>query len=535
MSGSPLDQPLNPHDFLERSALVYPDKVAICYNEQLYTYRQFHQRVNRLAGALKAAGIQKGDRVAYLSPNVPAMLEGHFGPMRMGAVLVTINIRLSPGEVAYILNHSGAKALVFDSEFAPVVRTIRDEIPDVSTLVQIVDTVPRADDIPSREYEEFLSSAPEGDHRVVPDSESETITINYTSGTTGLPKGVQYTGRGAYLNALGEALEMDLRPESVYLWTVPMFHCNGWCFTWAVTAMGGTHVCLRRVDPGEIFRLVRERGVTHMGGAPTVLIAMYSSPAAEGERLDGLSIVAAGAPPAPPVIRTMEGMGAIIHHVYGLTETYGPHTICTSQPHWQDLSIDELAAAKARQGVPYIIANTNLIVADDECNEVPRDGETVGEVMMRGSNVMAGYFRDPDATAEAFRHGWFHSGDMAVWHPDGYIEVMDRAKDVIISGGENISSQQVEKVLMEHPAVLEVAVVATPDSYWGESVKAFVTLAPGETAEEDEVIAFCRERLARFKCPKSIAFGDLPKTATGKIQKYVLRDREWQGYEKRVH
>ena len=535
MTSTPLQQCLSPHDFLERSALVYPDKVAVRYNDQTFTYRQFHERVNKLAGALKAAGIQKGDRVAMLSPNVPAMLEAHFGPMRMGAVLVTINTRLSPSEVAYILNHSGAKALVFDSELASTVRPILEEIPVVETFVQIVDAVPKAEDIPSIDYAEFLTTAPEGDHYVTPDSETETITINYTSGTTGLPKGVQYTGRGAYLNALGEALEMGVRPESVYLWTVPMFHCNGWGFTWGVTAMGGTHICLRRVDPEEIFRLVQDRGVTHMGGAPTVLIAMYSSPAAEGQRLDGLSIVTAGAPPAPPVIRTIEGMGATIHHVYGLTETYGPHTICAAQPHWADLSVEDLALVKARQGVPYIIANTNLIVADDECNEVPRDGETVGEVMMRGNNVMAGYYNDPEATAEAFRHGWFHSGDMAVWHPDGYIEVMDRAKDVIISGGENISSQQVEKVLMEHPAVLEAAVVATPDTYWGESVKAFVTLTPGESADEGDIIAFCRERLAHFKSPKSVVFGDLPKTATGKIQKYVLREREWQGYEKRVH
>ena len=535
MTSSGLDQCLSPHDFLERSALVYPGKVAVEYNDRRYTYREFRDRVNRLAGALKAAGIRKGDRVAMLSPNVPPMLEAHFGPMRMGAVLVTINTRLSPREVAYILNHSGARALVFDSELAPTVRPISGDIPDVSTFVQIVDTAPKADDIASIEYEEFLRTSPEGDHYVAPDSETDTITINYTSGTTGLPKGVQYTGRGAYLNALGEALEMGIRPESVYLWTVPMFHCNGWGFTWGVTAMGGAHICLRRVDPEEIFRLIRERGVTHMGGAPTVLIAMYSSSAAEGQRLDDLSITTAGAPPAPPVIRTIEGMGATIHHVYGLTETYGPHTICARQPYWEDLSTEDLARVKARQGVPYIIANTNLIVADDECNEVPRDGETVGEVMMRGNNVMAGYYEDPEATEEAFRHGWFHSGDMAVWHPDGYIEVMDRAKDVIISGGENISSQQVEKVLMEHPAVLEVAVVATPDAFWGESVKAFVTLAPGEAAEESEVISFCRERLAHFKCPKSVVFGDLPKTATGKIQKYVLREREWEGYEKRVH
>jgi acyl-CoA synthetase (AMP-forming)/AMP-acid ligase II len=526
---------LNPLDFLERSAFVYPNKPAVVYRDRRYTYSAFYDRVNRLAGALKQAGVRKGDRVAFLVPNVPPMLEGHYGPLRLGAILVAINIRLSPREVAYILNHSGASALVFDSECAPTVRAIRHEVKGVSTFVQVVDAAPPADDIPGPDYESFLATAPAGNHRTELDTEKDTICINYTSGTTGMPKGVQYHARGAYLNALGEALEVGLNYKSHYLWTLPMFHCNGWCFTWGVTAVGGTHVCLRRVDPLEIFRLIREAGITHMCGAPTVLISMSSSPAATGQSLAGLTIVTAGAPPAPQVIRTMEGLGATIHHVYGLTETYGPHTICAFQPGWDDLALEERAIVKARQGVPYIVAGTGMRVVDKDMQDVSRDAQTMGEVVMRGNNVMSGYFQQPDATEKAFEGGWFHSGDLAVWHPDGYIELKDRAKDIIISGGENISTQEVEKVIMEHPAVLEVCVIGVPDQRWGEVPKAFVAKRPGMEVTGEEIIHFCRERVARFKCPREVEFGDLPKTATGKIQKYVLREQEWQGYEKRIN
>jgi fatty-acyl-CoA synthase len=401
--------------------------------------------------------------------------------------------------------------------------------------VQVVDAMPQADDIPGPDYESFLEAAPPGDHRHELDSERDTICINYTSGTTGLPKGVQYHARGAYLNALGEVLEVGLNSRSVYLWTLPMFHCNGWCFTWGVTAMGATHVCLRRVDPPEIFRLIDEEGVTHLCGAPTVLIAMAAAPTAQGRNLTGLTVVTAGAPPAPQVIRTMEGLGATIHHVYGLTETYGPHTVCAFQPAWDALSLDERAKVKARQGVPYIVAGTGLRVVDQEMHDVPRDGHTLGEVVMQGNNVMSGYYEQPDATEKAFAGGWFHSGDLAVWHPDGYIELKDRAKDIIISGGENISTQEVEKVIMEHPAVLEVCVIGVPDQRWGEVPKAFVVQRSGVETTAEEIIQFCRERIAHFKCPRAVSFGDLPKTATGKIQKYVLREQEWQGYEKRIN
>ena len=478
--------------------------------------------------------MEKGDRVAFLVPNVPPMLEGHYGPMRLGAVLVAINIRLSPREVRHILNHSGAKALVFDSEFAPTVREALEGVEGVSTIVQVVDAAPKAEDIPGPDYEAFLDSAPDGPHFVDPESELDTIAINYTSGTTGLPKGVEYHSRGAYLNALGEVMEAGLTWRSTYLWTLPMFHCNGWCFTWGVTAMGATHVCLRRVDPVEIYRLIGERGVTHMCCAPTVLTSMYSSPAAEGQDLSGLTITTAGAPPAPQVLRTMEAMGAQVLHGYGLTETYGPHTVCAIQPGWERLTPEKRALLVARQGVPFIMTAPGLRVVDEEMRDVPNDAETMGEVVMSGNNVMSGYFNDPAATSEAFRGGWFHSGDMGVRHPDGYIELRDRSKDVIISGGENISSQEVEKVIMEHPGVLEVTVVGVPDDRWGEVPKAFVTAAPGAQVSGDEIIAFTRDRIAHFKAPKHVEFGDLPKTATGKIQKYVLREKEWQGRERRI-
>ena len=528
-------QSLNPLVFLERSALVYPDKTAVVYNDQRYTYAQFLDRVHRLAGALKKVGVKKGDRVAFLVPNLPAMLEAHYGPLSLGAILVAINVRLSSREIAYILQHSGAKVLVVDSELAPAILPLKEEIPGVTTFVQVVDVEPFVEALPGQDYESFLAGAPLGNHREELDSELDTITINYTSGTTGQPKGVQYHARGAYLNALGEAMETGLNANSMYLWTLPMFHCNGWCNTWAVTAFGATHVCLRRVDPVEVYRLVEEEGITHMNCAPTVLTSLYSSPAAEGRSLHGVTITTAGAPPAPRVISTMEKMGANLVHAYGLTETFGPHSVCETQPGWLDLPSEERAILKARQGVPYITAEPGMRVVDPQLKDVPRDGETMGEVVMRGNNVMSGYFADPEATAKAFDGGWFHSGDLAVWHPDGYIELKDRAKDVIISGGENISSQEVEKIIMEHPAVLEVCVVGVPDSQWGEVPKAFVVKGPDAGVTAEEIIQFVKERAARFKAPKYVEFSDLPKTATGKIQKFILREKEWQGFEKRIN
>ena len=525
---------LSPLLFLERCAAVYPRRAACIYNGAVTTYAEFDARVRRHAAALRQAGVGAGDRVAYLLPNLPAMLEANYAPMGIGAVLVALNIRLSAREIAYILNHSGAKVLVFDSELADVVRQLREECGGVETWVQVRDTAPLASDIAGPEYEAWLAGVEPLAELPGPASETETLTINYTSGTTGRPKGVEYTPRGAYLNALGEALEMGLNWRSVYLWTLPMFHANGWCFPWAITAVGGTQICLRRVDAAEVYRLIREESVSHLCAAPTVLTGLYAAPEAATADLSGLTIMTAGAPPAPQVIRTIEGMGAHIIHVYGLTETYGPCTVAAEQPEWDGLDAAELARVKARQGVPYIVYGGGLRVVDEAMRDIPRDGETMGEVVMQGDAVMKGYYNDPDATTEAFRGGWFHSGDLAVWHPDGYIELQDRSKDIIISGGENISSQEVEKVIMEHPGVLEVCVVGVPDARWGEAPKAFVVPREGVVLTDAEIIGFTRERIARFKAPKSVEFGELPKTATGKIQKYILRDKEWQGQERRI-
>ena len=526
-------QNLNPLSFLERSALVYPNKHAVVYNDLAYSYSEFYERVRRLGAALRNAGVEKGDRVAFLVPNIPAMLEADFGPLSIGAVLVALNIRLAAREIAYILNHSGSKVLVFDSELAPVVREFR-EVPGITTYVQVVDTIGKAEDIPGPDYETFLNSVTPLEAPGGPESELDTITINYTSGTTGVPKGVEYNSRGVYLNALGEALEMGLNRKTVYLWTVPLFHANGWCFPWAVTAVGGTHLCLRRFDAEVVYRLIREEGVSHMCCAPTILTALYSAPEAEGQDLSGLTIMTAGAPPAPQVIRIIEGMGANINHVYGLTETYGPCTISAAQPVWEDLPVEEQARMKARQGVPYMIYGTGLRVVDEQMRDVPQDGETMGEVVMQGECVMAGYYKDPEATEKAMEGGWFHSGDLAVRHPDGYIELQDRAKDIIISGGENISSQEVEKVIMEHPGVLEVCVVGVPDDRWGEVPKAFVVERQGVQVTGEDIIQFTRDRIAHFKCPKYVEFGEMPKTATGKIQKYMLREKEWAGRERQI-
>ncbi len=535
MSKTPSYETLSPALFLDRSAGVHSDKTAVVYGETRFTYTEFSERVRRLASALKQAGICRGDRVAFLVPNTPPMLEGHNGPLRLGAIFVPINIRLSAREIAYILNHSGSRVLVFDSEWASVIRQLKDEVPGVEKFVQVVDTFPKADDIPGPDYEEFLASAPDGNPDAALESELDTIAINYTSGTTGIPKGVEYHARGAYLTSLGEALETGMNWRTKYLWTLPMFHCNGWCFTWAVTAVGGTHVCLRRTDAGDVFDLIKIEAVSHMCAAPTVLTMLYSSPLAAEGKLSGVRIMTAGASPAPQVIRSIEAMGAEVEHLYGLTETYGPITIAEGQPAWDALSTEERAEVKSRQGVLFITGEPGMRVVDEQMHDVPSDGETQGEVVMRGNMVMSGYYNDPEATAKAFEGGWFHSGDLAVRHPDSYIELRDRAKDIIISGGENISSQEVEKVIMEHPGVMEVCIVGIPDSQWGEVPKAFVVKNAGADVSGEEIIEFCRERIAHFKAPKKVEFGDLPKTATGKIQKYVLREKEWAGHERRIN
>jgi fatty-acyl-CoA synthase len=526
---------LTPIKFLVRSASVFPDKEAVIYGDIRRTYRQFNERVNRLASALKQRGIGKGDKVAFICPNTPPMLEAHYAVPMIGAALVSINIRLSSGEVAYIIEHSDSKAIFVDNEFADIVTPILSNLNKVKTVINICDI---SDDTPldGLEYEAFLAGGDPAPVEIDVDDERQVATVNYTSGTTGLPKGVMYHHRGAYLNAIGEQLEFGTCADSVYLWTLPMFHCNGWCFTWGITAMGATHVCLRKVVPEEIFNVIRTEGVTHLCAAPTILIGMSAYATEKNLKLEKrLEIMTAGAPPAPTVIQNMESIGANITQTYGLTEVFGPHSVCQWQTKWDGLSADERAQLKARQGVPYIVAQYLDVVDPQTMQPVPRDGKTIGEIVMRGNNVMLGYYNDLDATETAFKGGWFHSGDLAVMHPDNYIQIMDRKKDIIISGGENISTVEVENTLYRHPDVLEVAVVPVPDEKWGEVPKAFVVPKAGTTPSSGEIIEFCKANLARFKAPKHVEFGELPKTATGKIQKFKLREKEWQGRERMVN
>ena len=526
---------LTPLLFLERSADVFGDRVAISYRDRSLTYSEMRTEVNRVARALQNSGIEPGDKVAYLVPNLPEMLVAHFAVPLAHAVLVAINTRLSGQEIAYILDHSGAEILIVDTGLYPTVAPHLAERSGVREVITIHDPHSGTSDVTGHTpYSEFRER---GDDTPLPmrvDDEERVISINYTSGTTGRPKGVMYTHRGAHLNALAEVIHSHHSTDSVYLWTLPMFHCNGWCTTWGVTAVAGRHVCLRQVDPAEIWDLIAREGITHLNGAPTVLISMANHPDAKPFGRPFV-VTTAGAPPSPTIIRQMTELGADIVHVYGLTETYGPYSICEVQDGWADEDPDERVRLMARQGVAYIGADPVRVV-DDRMNDVPRDGATMGEVVMRGNNVMAGYHDDPEATEKAFRGGWFHSGDLAVWHPDGYIELRDRAKDIIISGGENISTIEVEQAVVSHPAVLEAAVVAMPHEHWGERPKAFVTLKEGASATSEEIIAHVRERLAHYKAPDEVEVVDaLPKTSTGKIQKFVLRETLWTDHTKRIN
>ena len=526
---------LSPVNFLYRSAMVFPEKTAVVNGETRYTYKEMQERVFRLANALLAKGIGKGDKVAFVCPNIAPMLEAHYAVPMIGAALVSINIRLSPGEIEYIINHSDAKALFVDNEFSHTVLPVLDKLENVQLVVNVCDV---SDDKPlnGTDYETFLAQSTDAPVDLAIDDEYDVATINYTSGTTGRPKGVMYHHRGAYLNAIGEQLEFNTDWRSVYLWTLPMFHCNGWCFTWGITAIGATHVCLRKVVPEEIYKMIDAEGITHLCAAPTVLIGMSAFATEQDIKLSHpLEIMTAGAPPAPTVIQNMENVGANITQTYGLTEVFGPHSVCQWQSQWDSLGPEERAQYKARQGVAFIVAEYMDVVNPATMEPVPRDGRTVGEIVMRGNNVMLGYYKDPKATEAAFEGGWFHSGDLAVMHPDNYAQIVDRKKDVIISGGENISTVEVESILYKHPDVLEVAVVPIPDDKWGEVPKAFVVPRPGANPDPKAIIDFCKANLARFKAPKVIEFGELPKTATGKIQKYKLREREWQGRERRVN
>jgi fatty-acyl-CoA synthase len=515
---------LNPVDFLYRAAYIYPDKVAVADGERRYSYRQLAERSWRLANALRSAGLGKGDRVATLLFNSPAMLEAHFGVPAAGGVLVAVNHRLSGAEVGYILRHSGARYLLLDTGL--------ESLGEQAGLAGVTVIRCAGTGGPEDPYEEFLAGASPARPASWLEHEEETISINYTSGTTGRPKGVQYTYRGAYLNALSEVIVAGMGGDSVYLWTLPMFHCNGWCFPWAVTAAAARHVTIRAVDAERVWELIDSEGVTHYNGAPTVQLMVINHPKAH--RLDRpVTAMVAAAPPSPTLLARMSELNFRIVHVYGLTETYGPITVCPEQQDWYELPVEQRARYLARQGQAYPSADLVRVV-DAQMTDVPQDGATMGEVVMRGNNVMSGYFDDEAATGKAFAGGWFHSGDLAVWHPDGNIELRDRGKDIIISGGENISSIEVEQTITAHPAVLECAVIGIPHPHWGERPKAFVTLNEGATASPQEIIAFCRDRLAHYKCPDAVEFGPLPKTSTGKIQKFVLRDREWADQDARI-
>ena len=522
--------PLSPLSFLTRSATVYPEKMAVIHGSRRWTYREFRERCQRLAGALAGWGIGRGDTVAVLAGNIPAMLEAHYGVPMLGAVLNALNTRLDAGTIAFCLQHGEAKVLIADREFADTVRRAVAQIDRPIHVVEIDDPVADYEHggllFGEIEYEDLLASADPAFAWSLPADEWQAISLGYTSGTTGNPKGVVCHHRGAYLNAIGQVMVMGLTFRSIYLWTLPMFHCNGWCFTWAVTAAGGTHVCLRRVDPALIYPMIRRHGVTHMCGAPIVLNMLSHAPDTIKVKFDQIVEVATGgAAPPTAVIARMEENGFRVTHLYGLTETYGPATVCAWQEEWDALDQQGRASKMARQGVNYPVLEDVMVADPETMVPVPSDGRTIGEIMLRGNTVMKGYLKNPTATAEGLRGGWYHTGDLGVRHPDGYIEVKDRSKDIIISGGENISSLEIEEVLYRHPKVLEAAVVAKPDEKWGETPCAFITVKPGVEATKEEMIAWCRDNMAHYKAPRAVVFGPLPKTSTGKIQKFALREQ----------
>jgi acyl-CoA synthetase (AMP-forming)/AMP-acid ligase II len=506
--------PLSPVLFLERAAMVFPDREAITDGDRRFTYREFGDRAHRLACLLGDAGVGPGDRVAAICANSHVMLELHHGVPMAGAVLVPVNIRLSAAEMAYIVKHSGARLLVATQEIHEEARSVAKR-----TGIRLLPA-----GFPASEYEQRLASSKW--KPVQPVDETSLLAINYTSGSTGRPKGVMYSHRGAYLQALAVAYHARLGLESSYLWTLPMFHCDGWCFTWGVTAAAAKHVCQRRIDPPTIWGTICEGGVTHMSGAPTLLSMIAEAANAMGDRKPArlVQVGVGGAPPSPALLARLAGLNMRVTHLYGLTETYGPAVLNQWQPEWSEKSEDEQARLNARQGIGNIVTQ-QVTVVDAKGEEVAQDGQTMGEIAVRGNNVMLGYYRDEEATRAAQINGWFRTGDLGVRHPDGYIELRDRAKDIIITGGENVASVEIERVLVEHPAVLEAAVVGRNDATWGEVPIAFVVLRPGMSATENELIEFVRGRIARFKAPKEIRFENLPTTSTGKVQKHVLRAR----------
>ncbi|MGZ6124409.1 MAG: acyl--CoA ligase family protein [Myxococcales bacterium] len=499
-------EPLTPTAFLRRSGRVYADRIAVIDEDRRFTYAELWSRSQKLAGALRERGIAPGDRVAVVSSNSHILLEAHYGVPLSGAVLVALNVRLTPDDLAWIVEHAGARLLIHDAPLDGAAREVERKV--------------KVQRIGPAEYEAMVERASPLAARV--EDERGLLALNYTSGTTARPKGVMYHHRGAYLQSLAVALQVKLDTDSRYLWTLPMFHCNGWCFTWAVTAAGGTHLCLPAVDPARIWRHLRESGVTHLCGAPTVLTMMlFHADAAKGR---AVRFGTGGAAPTPAILARAAELGIDVTHLYGLTETYGPAVLCEWRSEWNALPIAQQAQLKARQGVGNVIAEQVRVVAPDG-SDVPADAKTMGEIALRGNDVMLGYYRDEEATRRAAPDGWFRTGDLGVMHPDGYVELRDRAKDIIISGGENISSLEVERTLAAHPSVMETAVVAGPDEKWGEVPVAFVSLKSGEQLPEKALIEYAREKLAHFKAPRAVVFGELPKTSTGKVQMYVLRER----------
>ena len=522
-------QPLNPISFLARSARIFPNKPAVIHGQRVYTYQELYDRSRCLGSALRRRGIGIGDTVAIMSPNTNAMLEAHYGVPMCGGVLNALNYRLDAASIAFILQHGEAKLLLTDREYSPVIKKALEIYDREITVIDIDDELAEGGErLGETDYESLLDEGCRNFDWLSPADEWQAICLNYTSGTTGNPKGVVFHYRGAYLNALGNAMVFQLDSSSVYLWTLPMFHCNGWTFTWGITAVSGTHVCLRNVEPGYIFPMIRDHRITHMCGAPIVLNMLIHAPKdVKLEFEQTVEVATGGAAPPSQVISEMEKIGFNVTHLYGLTETYGPATVCAWQSEWDDLTLEQRASQMARQGVHYPTLEDVKVIDPQTMEPVPQDGNTMGELMVRGNTVMRGYLKNPAATNESFGGGWYHTGDLGVTHPDGYIEVRDRSKDIIISGGENISSLEVEDALYGHPKIMEAAVVARPDEKWGETPCAFVTAAPdaGDSLTAEEVISWCREKLASYKVPKTVVFGDLPKTSTGKIQKFVLRDQ----------
>jgi fatty-acyl-CoA synthase len=519
-------QPLTPLSFLARAAEIYPDQTAIIHGKRSWTYATFYQRARRLASALAGRGIKRGDTVAVVLPNVPAMLEAHYGVAMAGGVLNSINTRLDAAIIGFTLDHGEAKVLITDREYAKVVKDALATCKAKPLLIDYDDPefTGQGKRLSNLEYEDFLREGDPDFDWLMPQDEWDAIALNYTSGTTGDPKGVVYHHRGAYLLAMANVITCGMGKHPVYLWTLPMFHCNGWCFPWTLSVVAGTHVCLRAVRAAPIYGAIADHKVTHLCGAPIVMSTLLNAPEQERKPLPHVvEFVTAAAPPPEAVLAAMKSAGFNVTHVYGLTETYGPASVNDWHRQWDALSGAEQAAKKARQGVRYPVLEALDVLDPDTMKPVPRDGETLGEVMFRGNVVMKGYLKNKASTDAAFAGGWFHSGDLGVIHPDGYIQLKDRSKDIIISDGENISSIEVEDALYKHPAVQVVAVVAKPDDKWGETPCAFIELKPGTAATADELIAWCRENLAAYKCPRYVVFAEIPKTSTGKIQKFKLR------------